>query len=96
MALKVKKASPGLDPRNRIGALLGADFAIEEFDPTRPLAAQVSDADVLLVRDVPVSADVINAAPRLKLIQRPGNHLVGIDFERAHFRRDIAVKGLPA
>ena len=81
--MKIKKASPGLDQRNRLGRVLGDDFDVEDYDPARPLAAQVADADVLLVRDVPITREVIDAAPRLKLIQRPGDHLPAIDLEHA-------------
>lgn len=87
--MKIKKASPGLDQRNRLGSLLGDGFAVEDFDPTRPLAAQVADADVLLVRDIAITCEVIDAAPRLRLIQRPGDHLPAIDLEHAR------AKGIP-
>src|SRR4029078_6240067 len=73
--MKIKKGSPGLDQRNRLGRVLGAGFVVEDYDATRPLAAQVGDADVLLVRDVPITREVIDAAVHLKLIQRPGDHL---------------------
>lgn len=87
--MKIKKASPGLDQRNRLGRLLGDGYLVEDFDAARPLAAQVADADVLLVRDVPITREVIDAAPRLKLIQRPGDHLPRIDLEYAR------AKGVP-
>src|SRR3546814_15396835 len=67
-SMKIKKASPGLDQRNRLGALLGKGFVIEDYEPARPLHEQVTDADVLLVRDVAIDAVVIEAAQRLKLI----------------------------
>ena len=73
--MKIKKGSPGLDQRNRLGRVLGDGFVVEDYDATRPLAAQVGDADVLLVRDVPITREVIDAAVHLKLIQRPGDHL---------------------
>ena len=63
--MKIKKASPGLDQRNCLGRLLGDGFVIEEYDTSRPLSAQVVDAEVLLVRDVPITREVIDAAPRL-------------------------------
>lgn len=87
--MKIKKASPGLDQRNRLGHVLGEGFVVEDYDAARPLAAQVADADVLLVRDIPVTREVIDAAPRLKLIQRPGDHLPRIDLAHAH------AKGVP-
>ena len=87
--MKIKKASPGLDQRNRLGSVLGAGFVVEDYDATRPLAAQVADADVLLVRDVPITREVIDAAKQLRLIQRPGDHLPRIDLEHAR------AKGIP-
>jgi phosphoglycerate dehydrogenase-like enzyme len=93
--MKIKKASPGLDQRNRLGQILGRGFEIENYDGSRTLASQVGDADVLLVRDVPVTADVIIAAPKLKLIQRPGDHLVGVDVEYAR-SKGIYVSRFPS
>jgi phosphoglycerate dehydrogenase-like enzyme len=102
MAMKIKKASPGLDQRNQLGRLLGSDFTVEDYDGSRPLADQVDDAEVLLVRDVPVDDRVMAAAPKLKLIQRPGAHIVGIDYDAAKARGIIVsrfpseVQGQPA
>ena len=93
--MKIKKASPGLDQRNRLGRLLGDGFVIEEYDTSRPLSAQVADAEVLLVRDVPVTREVIDAAPRLRLIQRPGDHLPKIDVAHAE-ARGISVSRFPS
>ena len=81
--MKIKKASPGLDQRNRLGGILGDGFVVEDYDATRPLTAQVGDADVLLVRDLPITREVIDAAPQLRLIQRPGDHLPKIDLLHA-------------
>lgn len=93
--MKIKKASPGLDQRNRLGEVLGRGFEIEDYDPGRPLEAQVADAEVVLIRDVPVPAAVIDAAPRLKLIQRPGHHIVGVDVDHAG-KRGIYVSRFPS
>ena len=93
--MKIKKGSPGLDQRNRLSRVLGDGFVVEDYDATRPLAAQVGDADVLLVRDVPITREVIDAAVHLKLIQRPGDHLPRIDL--AHARaKGIPVSRFPA
>lgn len=93
--MKIKKASPGLDQRNLLSKILGPDFQVEDFDGSRPLASQVADAGVLLIRDVPITADVIDAAPKLKLIQRPGDHLPTVDLERAR-ARGIHVSRFPS
>jgi phosphoglycerate dehydrogenase-like enzyme len=75
--------------------MLGSEFAIEEFDPARPLAQQVDQAHVLLVRSVPVTREVIDAAPRLRLIQRPGVHLEAVDVDYAS-TKGIFVCNVPA
>lgn len=93
--MKIKKASPGLDQRNRLGELLGTGFEVEDYDPSRPLTAQVADADILLVRDLPITREVIDAAPHLKLIQRPGDHLPRIDLDHAR-RKGVPVSRFPA
>ena len=88
--MKIKKASPGLDQRNRLGSILGEGFVVEDFDAACPLAEQVGDADVLLVRDLPITREVIDAASKLRLIQRPGDHLPRV-IDLAHARS----KGIP-
>lgn len=86
---RIKKAGPSLAIENKIAQLLGPEFVVDEFDPARALAEQVGEAHVLLVRSLPVTREVIDAAPRLRLIQRPGVHLEGVDLEYA------AAKGIP-
>jgi phosphoglycerate dehydrogenase-like enzyme len=93
--VKIKKASPGLDQRNRLGAVLGKGFVVEDYDAARPLSAQVADADVLLIRDVPITREVIDAAPRLRLIQRPGDHLPRVDVDYARTKA-IPVSRFPS
>ena len=88
--MKIKKASPGLDQRNRLGSILGEGFVVEDFDAACPLAEQVGDADVLLVRDLPITREVIDAASKVRLIQRPGDHLPRV-IDLAHARS----KGIP-
>ena len=91
----VKKAGPSLAIEERVARLLEPEFVVEEFDPTRTLAQQVGNADVLLVRSVPVTREVIDAAPRLRLIQRPGVHLEGVDLDYAAAKK-IPVCNVPA
>jgi phosphoglycerate dehydrogenase-like enzyme len=86
---RVKKAGPSLAIEDMIQRMLGSEFLVEEFDPARPLAQQVDRAHVLLVRSVPVTREVIDAAPRLRLIQRPGVHLESVDVGYA------SAKGIP-
>jgi phosphoglycerate dehydrogenase-like enzyme len=91
----VKKAGPSLGIEDMIDRVLGAEFVVEEFDPNRSLAQQVDGAHVLLVRSVPVTREVIDAAPRLRLIQRPGVHLEAVDVAYAN-AREIPVCNVPA
>jgi phosphoglycerate dehydrogenase-like enzyme len=93
--MRIKKASPGLDPNNRVGTILGPGFEVEDYDPAVALEAQVADASVLLVRNVPVPAAVIDAAPALRLIQRPGAHLFDVDVAHAA-RKGVYVARVPA
>jgi phosphoglycerate dehydrogenase-like enzyme len=91
----IKKAGPSLAIEDMIARLLGSDFVVEEFDPARPLAQQTDKAHVLLVRSVPVTREVIDSASRLRLIQRPGVHLEGVDLEYAAAKK-IPVCNVPA
>ena len=90
----IVKAAPGLDPDNILGKLLGPSFRIVEYDGARPLCDQVADASVLLLRDVPVTAEVMDRAPGLRLLQRHGQHVVGVDLAHAR-KRGIWVARAP-
>lgn len=92
---RIKKAGPSLAIEDMIALILGSEFVIEDFDPARPLARQVDNAHVLLVRSVPVTREVIDAAPHLRLIQRPGVHIESVDFGCAS-ERGIPVCNVPA
>lgn len=93
--MKILKAAPGLDLNNVLATQLGTDHSIVEFNPSTPLIEQVRDVDVLLLRDVPVPAEVMAAGPRIKLLQRYGHHVVGVDL--AHARaKGIYVARIPS
>jgi phosphoglycerate dehydrogenase-like enzyme len=92
---QIKKAGPSLAIEDMIERILGPEFVIEAFDPARSLQQQVAQAHVLLVRSVPVTREVIDAAPRLRLIQRPGVHLEAVDVDYAS-AKGIAVCNVPA
>lgn len=68
-------------------ALAGATLA--RWDRTAPLAAVIGDVDVLLPSNAHVTAEVIAAAPRLRLIQQPAAGTDGID------RAAAAARGIP-
>jgi D-3-phosphoglycerate dehydrogenase len=91
----VKKAGPSLAIEDLIVRLLGPEFVVEEFDSARSLAQQVNAAHVLLVRSVSVTREVIDAAPRLCLIQRPGVHVEAVNVRYAA-ARGIPVCNVPA
>lgn len=105
MTFVVKKASPGIDALGILNEHLGEGFEVREFEDELPLIEQIADANALLTRAIPITADVIDAAPGLRVIQRPGIHLEGIDVEHAQLRgihvarvpaeARIGVKGVP-
>lgn len=93
--MKVLKTAPGLDPHGYLPERLGADFVVSEADFRCPLAEQVADVDVFLTRDVAITAAVIDAAPKLRLIQRYGHHVVNVDLDHAK-RRAVPVARIPS
>src|SRR5690606_32011973 len=68
--------------------------AVVEPGDDKALAREMADADILLHVLTPVTAAVIDLAPRLRLIQKIG---VGLDtIDLAHARaRGIAVANMP-
>jgi phosphoglycerate dehydrogenase-like enzyme len=92
--MNIVKLAPGLDPENLLGRVLGPEFHISDFDAARPPMEQVREAEILLLRDVPVPAPLIDAAPRLRLLQRYGQHVVGVDIAHA-LRKGIYVARVP-
>jgi phosphoglycerate dehydrogenase-like enzyme len=84
-----------LDQRHELDKILGPGFEVIEYDPNRKLEDQGRDADVFLLRDVPIPGSVMDACPKLKLLQRLGHHIVGVDFDRAK-QKGIRVANIPA
>jgi phosphoglycerate dehydrogenase-like enzyme len=68
--------------------------AIELWDHQIPLAKALVDADFILPSNAAISADVIAAANRLKLIQQPAVGIDGIDLAAAK-ERGIPVCNAP-
>ena len=85
------RASPGL--RRRIAALDVPTIIVDETDRDKFLR-EMRDADILLHVLEPVTAAVIDAAPRLRLIQKIGVGVNTIDLDAAR-RRSIAVCNMP-
>ena len=96
MAARVKavlqyRASPGL--RRRLAALDFPTVVVDETDKDS-FGREMRDAEILLHVLEPVTAAVIDAAPRLKLIQKIGIGVNTIDLDTAR-RRGIAVCNMP-
>lgn len=72
-----------------IEARLPAGTTVARWDRRGPLAEAVRDIDVLLPSNAAVTAEVIAAAPRLRLIQQPAAGIEGID------RAAAAARGIP-
>jgi phosphoglycerate dehydrogenase-like enzyme len=85
------RASPGL--RRQIAALNVPTAIVDETDRAAFLR-EMRDADILLHVLEPVTAETIEAAPRLQLIQKIGIGVNTIDLEAAR-RRGIAVCNMP-
>ncbi len=86
----------GPDLRAHLAAAAGGELEIEdcpENDDSR-FTELMADAEVLWHVLKPVSAHVIDSAPRLRLIQKIGVGVNTIDLEAAQ-QRDIAVCNLP-
>ena len=96
MATKLKavlqyRASPGL--RQRIAVLSFPTVIVDETDKDA-FRREMRDAEILLHVLEPVTAAVIDAAPRLRLIQKIGIGVNTIDLEAAT-RRGISVCNMP-
>jgi phosphoglycerate dehydrogenase-like enzyme len=71
-----------IDPEGEIdSALRSLGVEVRPYRADVPVAELVADATVTLNRDVPLTAATLAAAPELKLIQRVGVHLYGVDFD---------------
>jgi phosphoglycerate dehydrogenase-like enzyme len=87
---------PGF-PRSRSALrerFLGTPLRLVEADPGRPLEEQVANASALIPSMGRVTAAVIAAAPRLRLVVQFGAGLEGVD-RGAAAARGIAVRNVP-
>lgn len=85
------RASPGM--RRQLAALNLPTVVVDETDKDS-FAREMRDAEILLHVLEPVTAAVIDAAPRLKLIQKIGIGVNTIDLDTAR-RRGVAVCNMP-
>lgn len=67
---------------------------LEKYADKSDLLSAVADADALIVRSDKVTAEVIAAAPKLKIVVRAGAGYDNVDLE-ACTRRDIVVMNTP-
>ncbi len=79
---------------DHIEARLGEGSSIERWDLKTPLVELVRDVDVILPSNGHITADVIAAATKLRLIQQPAAGTEGID-KAAAAARDIPVCNAP-
>jgi phosphoglycerate dehydrogenase-like enzyme len=69
-----------------IASRLPTGMTITRWDRSVPLTASLADIDVLLPSNATLTADVIAAAPRLRLIQQPAAGAENIPLDAAHAR----------
>jgi D-3-phosphoglycerate dehydrogenase len=74
--------------------LAGTPLRLVEVDPARPLAEQVAEAAALIPSMARITAEVIAAAPRLRLIVQFGAGLDGVDRAAAE-ARGVLVRNVP-
>ena len=72
-----------------IAKRLPAHARITRWDRTRPLVEEVAEVEVLLPSATPITREVIDAAPRLRLIQQPAAGVEIVDHAAA------AARGIP-
>ena len=64
---------------------------LEKYEGQEQLIAAVSDADALIVRSDKVTASVIEAAPRLKIVVRAGAGFDNLDLDACSARKVVAM-----
>lgn len=95
VAGRVQLLGEGLDADGTlVRRLLEMGFEVRDFDPGRPLGDQIGDADVVLLRDGPLGEAELSRAPELKLVQRTGSHVYGVDLDAAS-AHGVAVSYVP-
>src|SRR5690349_15861842 len=72
---------------DHIAARLSEGTTIRVWDRSRPLVEEVADVDVLLPSNAALTADVIAAATKLRLIQQPAAGTERIDRAAAAARK---------
>lgn len=88
------RASPGFRKRIREAAPGWLDVAVVDEADKKAFAREMADAEALLHVLEAVTAEVVEASPRLRLIQKIGVGVNTIDLEAAA-RRSVAVCNMP-
>jgi phosphoglycerate dehydrogenase-like enzyme len=88
------RAGPGFQTQIAANATADIDVVIVDEGDATAFAREMSDADALLHVLKPVTADVIAAAPGLKLIQKAGVGVNTIDLGAAQ-EHGVAVANMP-
>ncbi len=70
----------------RLREHVSSSHTIRDPDPQRPIDSQLADVEVLLLGSLRVTAEVMDAAPRLRLIHQHGRGIDGVDLEAATAR----------
>ena len=88
-------AKKALDGIKEILTAAGYEIALlEKYTEKEELIAAVADVDGMIVRSDKVTAEVIEAAPQLKIVVRAGAGYDNVDLEAAS-ARDIVVMNTP-
>jgi D-3-phosphoglycerate dehydrogenase len=69
---------------------LGADALVRDYDASRTLAEQLHDVTVLILGSFAVSRQILEAAPRLRLVHQHGRGLDSLDLAAAAARGVLA------
>lgn len=87
--ITVQQCSPGwgyfMDVLEEL--LSGKEFLMRRYEASKTLTEMVSDAHVLILGTAKISKEVLDAAPRLKLIQQHGRGVDGVDLAYATKKR---------
>src|SRR5262249_50171248 len=76
-------------------AELGAEAIVRDYDPARPLVDQVRDVTVLILGSFAVTRQILEAAPRLRLVHQHGRGLDSLDLAAAA-ARGVQAANVPA
>ncbi len=88
------KGSADFEWITRLSSAQGLKLIAPADAAPQSLATLLTEADAIVTQSVPITADLLAAAPRLKLIQRYGTRPDGIDLDAAR-AAGVAVATMP-